>query len=153
MHECITFVVLFFYGYTQFTIVYVYVCLQGQFQLYIVVYDVYRINGMPMGRFAIDRFPINVTLDEIPSSLSRQTYDGIYGIAQLDLSFEIESDDYMHFIPNCTTAATPPGTTGNVRQSASTPPNTEGTPRGTDLVMVSDSNVQLEGTITARTCY
>ncbi len=141
----------YFYGYAQFTIVYVYVCLQGQFQLYIVVYDAYRINKISMGLFAVDRFPINVTLEGIPSYLSRQTYDGIYGIAQLDLSFEIESNDY--FTPNCTTATTPPGTTGNVGQSASTPPSTEGTPRGTDLVMVSDSNVQLEGTITARTCY
>jgi len=59
-----------------------------------VVYDAYRVSGMPFGRYAIDRFPINITLDGLPSTLSRSTYYGIYGIAQLDLSFEIQSDGY-----------------------------------------------------------
>ncbi len=47
---------------------------------------------MPVGRYAVDRFAINIILDGLPSTLSRRTYHGIYGIAQFDLSFEIQSD-------------------------------------------------------------
>ncbi len=59
--------------------------------MYIVVFDYYRESP---GRYAIDRFPINVILDELPSTLSRRTYYGIHGVAQIDLSFEIRSDGY-----------------------------------------------------------
>ncbi len=75
--------------------------LKGRFQMHIVVYDVYRVLETPFGRFAVDRFAINITLDGLPSTLSRRTYHGIYGVAQFDLSFEIQSDG--HYRPQYST--------------------------------------------------
>ncbi len=70
--------------------------------MHIVVYDAYRLSeGSPLGRFAVDRFAINITLDGLPSTLSRHTYHGVYGVAQFDLSFAIQSDG--HYRPQYST--------------------------------------------------
>ncbi len=68
--------------------------------MYIVVYDAYQNTSYIWDQYAINRFSINVNLNGMPSAQCRQTYYGIYGIAQLDLSFEITSDVY--FSPECT---------------------------------------------------
>ncbi len=76
--------------------------LKGRFQMHIVVYDAYRvIEGSLLGLFAVDRFAINITLDGLPSNLSRRTYHGVYGVAQFDLSFAIQSDG--HYRPQYST--------------------------------------------------
>ncbi len=76
--------------------------LKGRFQMHIVVYDAYRvIEGSLLGLFAVDRFAINITLDGLPSTLSRRTYHGVYGVAQFDLSFAIQSDG--HYRPQYST--------------------------------------------------
>ncbi len=62
--------------------------------MHIVVYDAYRPAGFSLGLYAVDRFAINIVLDGLPSTLCRRTYHGIYGIAQFDLSFEIQSSEY-----------------------------------------------------------
>ena len=42
-----------------------------------------------MGPFAVDRFLIDLTLGPVPAVIPRQTYHGIYNIAQFDLSFSV----------------------------------------------------------------
>ena len=42
-----------------------------------------------MGPFAVDRFLIDLTLGPVPAAIPRQTYHGIYNIAQFDLSFSV----------------------------------------------------------------
>ncbi len=89
--------------------------LKGRFQMHIVVYDAYRVLYAPFGRLAVDRFAINISLDGLPSNLSRRTYHGVYGVAQFDLSFAIQSDGHyrpqysttpqqsiLNITPNCT---------------------------------------------------
>ncbi len=68
--------------------------------MYIVVYNAYQNTSYIWDRYAIDRFAININLNGMPSAKRRQTYYGIYGIVQLDLSFEITSD--LYFSPECT---------------------------------------------------
>ncbi len=75
--------------------------LKGRFQMHIVVYDAYRVSSFFLGRFAVDRFAINIILDGLPSTLSRRTYHGVYGVAQFDLSFAIQSDG--HYRPQYST--------------------------------------------------
>ena len=63
---------------------------QGRFQFYIVVYDFYN----SMGRFAVDRFPLDISLgQEVPASIERKTYYGVYNIARFDFSFELTCSD------------------------------------------------------------
>ena len=63
---------------------------QGRFQFYLVVYDSY----IHTGRFAVDRFPLDISLgQEVPASIERKTYYGVYNIARFDLSFELTCSD------------------------------------------------------------
>ena len=58
-----------------------------------MLYDFYSAIGL---RFALDRFLINLNLGGASNVIPRQTYHGIYNIAQLDLSFNIRcSADYF----------------------------------------------------------
>ena len=70
---------------------------QGRFQFYIVVYDYLHL----MGRFAVDRFPLDISLgQEVPASIERKTYYGVYNIARFDFSFELTCSDGGSF-PCC----------------------------------------------------
>ena len=75
--------------------------LQERLQFYIVVYDSYRPGGITVGCFAVDRFPIDLTLGPVPAAIPRQTYHGIYNIAQFDLSFRVACTDSNHSGPDC----------------------------------------------------
>ena len=61
--------------------------MQDRLQFFIVVYDFFRPNGRDGKLAAIDRFLIDLKLGPVPNSIPRQTYYGIYNIAQFDLSF------------------------------------------------------------------
>ena len=51
-----------------------------------MVYDSY----IHTGRFAVDRFPLDITLgQDVSASIERKTYCGVYNIANFDLSFEV----------------------------------------------------------------
>ena len=54
-----------------------------------------------MGYFSIDRFLIDLTLGPVPAAIPRQTYHGIYNIAQFDLSFRVACTDSNHSGPDC----------------------------------------------------
>ena len=82
--------------------------LQEQLQFYIVVYDSYRPGGITVGHFAVDRFLIDLTLGPGPALIPRQTYHGIYNIAQFDLSFSVACTDSNH---KCAVASTGKGQT------------------------------------------
>ena len=69
---------------------------QERLQFYIVVYDSYAPGGITVEPFAIDRFLINLTLGPVPAAIPRQTYHGIYNIAQFDLSFSVACTDSNH---------------------------------------------------------
>ena len=67
---------------------------QGRFQFYVVVYDFYNPENVPPGRFAVDRFPLDISLgQEVPASIERKTYYGVYNIAKFDFSFELTCSD------------------------------------------------------------
>ena len=91
-----------------------YLSLQGRFQFYIVVYDFYlpMPNDPLKGRYAVDRFAINVDLSAVPDYRCRQKYYGIYNISQFDLSFEIGcSENFLGLgcnisSPDCNTSFT-----------------------------------------------
>ena len=74
---------------------------QERLQFYIVVYDSYQPEGNLMGRFAVDRFLIDLTLGPVPAVVPRQTYHGIYNISQFDLSFSVACTDSNHSGPDC----------------------------------------------------
>ena len=45
-------------------------------------------------RYAVDRFPLDITLgQEVPSSIERKTYYGVYNITRFELSFELTCSD------------------------------------------------------------
>ena len=47
-----------------------------------------------MGTFAVDRFPLDIYLgQEVPASIDRKPYYGVYNIARFDLSFELTCSD------------------------------------------------------------
>ena len=54
-----------------------------------------------MGHFAVDRFLIDLTLGPASAAIPRQTYHGIYNIAQFDLSFSVACTNSNHSGPDC----------------------------------------------------
>ena len=77
------------------------ILLQERLQFYIVVYDSYRPGGITLGVFAVNRFLIDLTLGPVPAAIPRQTYHGIYNIAQFDLSFSVACTNSNHSGPDC----------------------------------------------------
>ena len=62
-----------------------------------MLYDFNHVKG---SCFALDRFLINLNLGGAPNAIPRQTYHGIYNIAQFDLSFNIRCSA-NYFGPQC----------------------------------------------------
>ena len=64
---------------------------------------IYDSNAALGGRYAVDRFLININLGPPPDCRTRQTYYGIYNISSFDLSFSIIGSDG----PDCNASCIP----------------------------------------------
>ena len=87
---------------------------------------VYDANTALGGRYAVDRFAIDVDLGAVPANRSRQMYYGIYNISEFDLSFKIGCSENFSgrscniSSPDCGTSCTAGSTPGSTQGTSPT---------------------------------